>query len=290
VAERTLAEEARELYRLPPAEFVAARNARRAELRASDRELAEAIGELRRPSPAAWLVSRLAEEEPDRIDALVELGDSLRAALANADREALAHLTEQRRDALREVSDAAARIAGEHEVSASRAVLDDVAETLQAAMGDAAAAAAVRSGLLVRALESSGFDPVDLAGAVAVDGEAPPAPRRPRLRAVKDADAELARARAEAAEALDEARSGLADAERALDEHDERTREAREHHDELAAEVERLEAEFSRARRRRDDAASEVRELTGSRGRLTRELERAQDAVARAEERRDRFT
>jgi hypothetical protein len=289
VAGRTLAEEARELYLLPPAAFTAARNARRAELRVSDRGLADEVGTLKRASPAAWLVSALAREEPERIDELVELGGELRAALENADREALARLADARRDALRSATDAAQQVADEHDVSASRAVLDDVAETLQAAIGDAAAESAVRSGLLVRALESSGFDAVDLEGALAVDDGAPATPPRPRLRRVKDPEAELARARREAAEALEEAQARLAEAEdahRAVERRIDATETSRT---ELADEVERLEAELTRARRRLDDASGEVRDATAERTRAERALERARDAVDEAEQRRDRF-
>jgi hypothetical protein len=289
VAGRTLAEEARELYLLPPSAFTAARNARRAELRASDRELADEVGALKRASPAAWLVSALAREEPERIDELVALGGELRAALENADREALARLADARRDALRSATDAAQQLADEHDVSASRAVLDDVAETLQAAMGDAAAESAVRSGLLVRALESSGFDAVDLEGALAVDDGAPATPPRPRLRRVKDPDAELARARREAAEALEEAQARLAEAEETRDAHETRVREAAERHAELSDEVKRLEAELVRMRRELDDASTELREAKAEGARVERALERAQDAVAEAEQRRDRF-
>jgi len=289
VAGRTLAEEARELYLLPPAAFVAARNARRAELRAGDRELADAVGALKRAAPAAWLVSLLAREEPERIDELVALGGELRTALESADREALARLADARRDALRAATGAAEQLAAEHDVTPSRAVLDDLAETLQAAMGDTAAEAVVRSGLLVRALESSGFDPVDLDGALAVDDGAPAAPPRPRLRRVKDPDAELARARHEAAEALAQAEARLADAEEAGHEHDRRMREVETRHAELAEEVERLEAQLARARRRLDDASGELRDTRSERARVDRALERAQDAVAEAEERRDRF-
>jgi hypothetical protein len=289
VAGRTLAEEARELYLLPPAAFTAARNARRADLRASDRGLADEVGALKRASPAAWLVSALAREQPERIDELVALGGELRAALENADREALARLADARRDALRSATDAAQQVADEHDVSASRAVLDDVAETLQAAMGDAAAESAVRSGLLVRALESSGFDAVDLEGALAVDDGAPATPPRPRLRRVKDPDAELARARREAAEALEEAQARLAEAEETRDAHETRVREAAERHAELSDEVKRLEAELVRMRRELDDASTELREAKAEGARVERALERAQDAVAEAEQRRDRF-
>jgi hypothetical protein len=289
VAGRTLAEEARELYELPPAAFTAARNARRAELRETDRALADEVGALKRASPAAWIVSLLAREQPARIDALVGLGDELRSALENADREALARLADARRDALRDAAEAARLLAAEHDVTPSRAVLDDVAETLQAAMGDTGAEAAVRSGLLVRALESSGFDAVDLDGALAVEEGAAAAPPRPRLRRVKDPDAELARARREAAEALDAAQAQLAEADGARRAHDRRVRDAERNHAKLAREVDRLEAQLTRARRDLEDAGGELRDLKSERVRIERAHARAEDAVAEAEQRRDRF-
>src|SRR5690606_41365837 len=51
-----------------------------------------------------------------------------------------------------------------------------------------------------------------------------------RLRRVKDPDAELARARREAAEALEEAQARLAEAEETRDAHETRVREAAERH------------------------------------------------------------
>ncbi|RXZ46147.1 hypothetical protein ESO86_11460, partial [Agromyces binzhouensis] len=56
-----VAEAADALYALVPEEFTAARNARAADARsASEPALAKEIGALRRPSPSAWIVNRLA--------------------------------------------------------------------------------------------------------------------------------------------------------------------------------------------------------------------------------------
>lgn len=290
MAGRGLVEEARALYALPPAEFVAARDARRAELRDSDRPLADELGRLRRAAPAAWLVTVLVSERPELVETLVDLGDELRTALEGGDRAALAELTTRRRALLREASDLGRGLAAEHGVSAGTGVLDAVAETLQAAMGDPAAADAVRSGLLVRALEPSGFDPVDLSDALAVeDGEPAEPERRPRLRRVDDPDAELARARREADEALADATRRLAAAREAQSDHERRTAEAEGRRDELAADVERLEEELTAVRRALAQAERRAREVRGEAIRVERERENAEDAVARATERRARF-
>ena len=289
----TLEDEARALYEVAPAAFVAARNARRAELRASDRDLADAVGELRRASPAAWLASLLVREQPDVLDDLVDLAGRLRAAVDAADREALGTLAEERRAALRQATDLAAQLGEAEGTAPGRAALDGVAATLQAAMGDAGAAAALRSGLLLRALQGSGFDPVDLTDALAVgiDGAAadePPTPR-PRLRRVQDPDAELARARREADEAMAEAEEGARQAIDAALAVEERIADTERLRAELELELDDLQVEVARTRDGLAAARRALRDLEAERTRAARARDRADDVVERARERRARF-
>ncbi|MCG7287485.1 hypothetical protein MHY85_16080 [Cellulomonas sp. ACRRI] len=180
-----LAEVAAGLYGVPPAEFTAARTAAvRAARQDGDRDLARSVGALRKPSSAAAAVNLLVRERADDLAGLLDLGVRLReaqAALAGADLRAL-HAEQQR--AVGAAADAALDLLGG---AAGAAVRGQVEATLRAAMGDPDAAAAVATGLLVRDLFSSGFEPVDVDGAVAVPG-APPlagAPgRRTPMRAV----------------------------------------------------------------------------------------------------------
>lgn len=289
----TLEDEARALYAVPPAAFVAARNARRAELRVTDRGLSDAVGELRRASPAAWLTSLLVSERPDVLDDLVHLARRLRTAVDAADREALGALAEERRKALREATELAAQLGEAEGAAPGRAALDGVAATLQAAMGDAAAAEAVRSGLLLRALQGSGFDPVDLTDAVAVgiDGAAAdePATPRPRLRRVQDPDAELARARREADEAMAEAEEAARLAVDTALAVEERIADTERMRAELEQELEDLQVEVARTRDGLAAARRALRDLDAERIRATRARERADDVVERARERRARF-
>lgn len=181
------------------------------------------------------------------------------------------------------------------DVNPNTVALDGVAATLQAAMGDASAAAAVRSGLLLRALQGSGFDPVDLTDALAVDvvggeTEAAPPAARPRLRRVKDPDEELARARREADEALAEAKteaSRAVDAALALEQ---QIVDADRVRAELEQELEDLQVELARTRDGLTSARRELRELESERARATRARERADDALERARERQARFS
>jgi hypothetical protein len=285
--------EAKALYLVPPAGFVAARNARRAELKSTDRELADAVGELRRASPAAWLTTALVREHPDVLDELEALAGRLRAAVDAADREALADLAEQRREALRQATLLATDVGEAEGATPNRAALDGVAATLQAAMGDAAAAAAVRSGLLLRALQGSGFDPVDLTDALAVPvaggAEDEPPRARPKLRRVQDPDAELARARREAGEAMEDAEAEARRAGDAALRLEQQIVDADRIRTELEQELEDLQVELARTRDGLTAARRELRELESERTRAIRARDRADDAVERARERRARF-
>lgn len=211
-----LQSEADALYGVPPDEFTAARNARVAEL-ASDRELAARVKSLKRPAPAAWVVNLLARERGGELEGAFELGAELRAAHADLDRAAITRLAAERRRLIGSLARAGAELATAAGRPVSSAVIEAVAGTLEAGMADGDAADAIRTGRLVRALESIGFDAVDLAESVAAPEAGSPAARpkpvRPTPRPVTDPDAELARARREADEVVREAERDVAAAE-----------------------------------------------------------------------------
>lgn len=198
-----LAEVARELYAGPPAEFVAARNARAAEVRrAGDRALATRVKALPKPSAPAWAVGLLAREEPGELDALGELGAELRVAQASANPVELRALGRRRRELAAALTRTAARLAEERGVPLSAAAQEQVELTWQAVVIEPTAERAVRSLLLVRTLEPGDLGGVALDGALAVpvdvgrededadDAPAPPPRRRSRLRAVPQEQAE----------------------------------------------------------------------------------------------------
>lgn len=156
---------ARELLLVAPADFVAERTARQRAARKDDRDLAAAIGKLRKPAPAAWVIDLLANE--GALDEAVDLGPAIREAQANADPGAIRKLRQQRASVVDALAQAGVDLASDAGHPATPAVLDQVRATIEAAMADPHAGAAVRSGLLVRPLESAGFDDVDLDGALA---------------------------------------------------------------------------------------------------------------------------
>ncbi|WP_104168520.1 hypothetical protein [Arthrobacter sp. SX1312] len=281
-----LTERAGALYVLPLDRFTAARNAAAKEAaKDGDRDLAAALRSLPKPSSAAWLVNVLVDRRRGEVEQVLDLAASLREAQASPDRARLHALGQQRQRLLsavaRQALDAAAEVG--HDVGP--AALPGVEQTLRAALADPAAAAAVLTGRLVRPLEASGWDPVDLDGAVA-GPFTPPAtasgpaagtegtggdrggaaqPRKASARQRKEAEAGLAAAR----EALADARDRLAAAARAS----ERIGVRR---DGLTASVEDLEERLGALRR-------ELADLDGERSALVRETEAAARAVEEAE-------
>lgn len=160
---------AEELYSLLPGDFTATRNAKAKEANQSgDKDLGKQIRGLPKPSMAAWLVNMLVRRRAEEIDGLLELGASLRQAQENLDQKQLRDLAGQRHELLSALVERARSLADDLDQNVSDAVADDVEQTLHAAMADVDAADAVASGMLTRALASTGWDPVDLEGAVAV--------------------------------------------------------------------------------------------------------------------------
>lgn len=162
-----LAEVAEELYGLDPGEFTTVRNDRAAALRAEDRALSDRVKQLRKPTTSAWVVNLLVRHEADQMTQMLDVGEALRQAAADLDADAMRELARQRRRLVNAVAGEGRRLAREHGTRISEQVLRQVEDTLQAAMIDADAAAAVRTGLLLDALNPAGVGSLKVATAVA---------------------------------------------------------------------------------------------------------------------------
>ena len=195
------------LYALPPEEFTAARDQEAKQ--ADSAYLRKAITSLRKPTAAAHAVNRLVRHRTADMNALLALGDELRAAMSSDPAE-VRRLTDERRKL----------IAGLLDPDLSAAVREEVSATLEAATADPDLAAEVRAGRLTKPLQYVGFGS---AMPMAKKEPAPPEPS-PDLTAARDRVLELsgiaddAQRRYEAAvKTATEARSILeaAEAERA---------------------------------------------------------------------------
>jgi hypothetical protein len=224
------------LYREHPDGFVAARNAIAKDLRAAgDREAADRVAKLRRPSAAAWLLNRVALTAPDLLDAFAKAASKLeeaqRRALEGEDEGAAGWraAAARERDAVRAVVDAAesgAKDAG-HPPTARAADLVD--ETLRAASADPELRERVVGGRVER--EQS-------VATIGTLGVSPP-PRRGRAR--KDADPKK-RDAAQARRELKRLERQLADAEA-------REERLRARVDDAAEALRREQAELAEAKR-----------------------------------------
>lgn len=168
----TLQEAATELYRAQPGDFVNRREALTKQARSEgDRTLAQRIKAMRRPTVAAWVLNTLVQEESPTLSDLLTVGAQLRAAQAMLDRDAMKELTARRQAGERAVVEEAVARFAERGEKLTPVTVTEVENTLRAAVADPAAAAAVGSGQLVRALSYAGFGEVDLTSATAVPAE-----------------------------------------------------------------------------------------------------------------------
>ncbi|MHC3367490.1 hypothetical protein ACYAFX_08825 [Rhodococcus aetherivorans] len=252
-----------ELYGLDPGEFTAARSEHVARAReAGDRELAAAVGRLRKPTVSAWLVNMLVREKSEEVTALLGLGDALRSAQRQLSGSELRRLSTQRRRVIGALEKTAARLAAEHGRRASEAALREVGQTLHAALADADLAEQVRGA----ARGAPGLQRLRPGGAVGrpapparTDTEADEAERTRRAAALETAVAEAEAARNTA----DEAQSVAARARAAVEE--------------LDGHVARLREELSRVEQRREFARRTARSAD-------EDAAKAEDAARQAEE------
>lgn len=151
-----LASAVAQLYGAAPEAFTE----RRAELAAAarsagDRAAAKAIGALRRPTRAAWVVNQLARTDPSAPGKLAELAGALRAAQEAGHGPRLRELSAARGALVDALTAQALTTAGLPDPPPSLRL--EVSETLTAALADPEVAAGFAAGTLTRAAQWSGF-------------------------------------------------------------------------------------------------------------------------------------
>ncbi|MEV1290971.1 hypothetical protein [Pseudonocardia sp. NPDC049635] len=289
------------LYRVPPEDFVAARDELVAEARAAgDRAAAREIAAFKRPTRAAWLTNLLAAEAPDEVAGLLDLAGPLAAAQQSLDGAALRRVSAQRSKLLGSLSRRAAQLGRAAGRRIEPALERAVRVVLESALADDGLAARVRSGRVVRVERHSGFGPLaassepeqETPGAPAASQPPPPARTRSdqlsRKRSTvqhRERERDTARSRersrererarqekalADAEEHLERARLAAHDAARERDDTRERAAAAVERRADAHRRVDELRAELDRAR----SAAAAA-------DRAARSAERAADEAAR---------
>ncbi|MXQ75900.1 hypothetical protein GSM98_06910 [Rhodococcus rhodochrous] len=263
------------LYGLDPGDFVAARSEFAAQAReAGDRELTAAIGRLRKPTVAAWMVNLLARERADELAALLDIGAALRTAQRRLSGSEMRKLSEQRRRVVAALERDAGRLAADRGRTVSESALREVGRTLNAALSDPDIGEQVRQGRLDAIVESDGFGDLSAMPLTVVrggseendkddrtaagksartsKGEREPTEREKAAQAAREAEIDEAAAALDSAHnAAEEAREAASAAEQELARHEEEVAE-------LRAKLEHAEQQRTFARRAAAEAKKRV--------------------------------
>jgi DNA repair exonuclease SbcCD ATPase subunit len=155
---RELDEIAAELYGLRPDDFAAARDEQVRKARAEGRPpLARELTRLRRPTQSAWLINLLWRDQRDGMEQLLQLGEDLGRAQAQASGPELLRLTARRRELEAALMRGARALAEDAGVTVTASMEREAQETLAAALAVAAVANEVRTGRLVKPAAYAGF-------------------------------------------------------------------------------------------------------------------------------------
>lgn len=294
----TVAEVADELYGLAPAEFVAARDEQARAARAGgQRDEAAAIRKLARPTASAWLVNQLSRQVPDQVRRLAAVAEALADAQRSLAGDRLRELSAERRQVIADLVPAAEAIARQAGQPASANVLGEVRATLEAAVADAGAREAVRSGRLTRALNYAGLGEVDLTEALALpdqsgghgDGRALREPaQRDRTRGDTAIPEAALREAAVHDAALHEAEATAADLDRALAEADQHQHAVEEQRQFLRRRIEQLEDELTQTRTQASQLTKDAQRAGRAREVAARRAERASRDLAKARQKASR--
>jgi hypothetical protein len=293
------------LYSLDPDEFTSERNEAAKRLKAEgDKDGAEAVKGLRKPTAVAWAVNQLPRRAPKLVDALLDAGASLRsaqrAALSGSAKGGLREATQERRAAVPALVDEAAAVFRDAGRNPAPHV-DSVRLTLEAASSDEVVGELLQAGRFAKEVEpSSGLGDVSgfevLAGglASATSGGLAATPTMATSSAAAGATASRSPAKegsaASRAKASSQRKDSAADArvrerqqakvakaENAVMAARDVARAARADATAAAKEADRLERELETARRRADRAAAAA-------ARASAKVEEAERALAKAQE------
>jgi hypothetical protein len=268
----SLEQVADELYGLPPGEFTEARDALVKRLRADkERDLANQVKGLRRPTVAAWSLNQLVRNRRKDVGALLAAGEELREAqeqlVGGGDRSAFQRAAAKERELVAKLARDAASLAAEAGVGSSQGLEEKLISTLHAAALDEETAAELGAGRVLRERQAvAGFG----GGFDVAPAPSKPAPKRAKqAKPPKEDAAKKERAAAAEAKAREELSTARLEERKAGRERD------------TAAKATARAAE--RARKAEERAAETARRLDEAR----EELEEAQDQERAATERHE---
>jgi hypothetical protein len=224
--ETELERELDRLNELPLGEFTAARDESAKRLRAEgQRDLADQVKQLRKPTVAVWIVNQLARDRALDVQRLLKAGEALAKSQAGvASGSAADTFAEARREeqhALERLAGAARELAERESVGPSG--IERAIQTLRAASLTAEGRELLKRGRLAEELEPPGFDALT-PGTLLKRTTKPATPAKPkddradRRRALKEARERASQLRTAERELVKAARAAQREAERAENE------------------------------------------------------------------------
>ena len=276
------------LYGVPLDEFVHDRDELAKRLRREgEREAAEQVKKLRKPSAGAWALNQAVRRRRKETDALLAAGERLRAAheslMSGGDQAELRDAMREERGLASALADCAEAIASETGKSGP-ALRERVRSTLHAAAVDEEAREELAKGRFVREREAVGLGPFAGAPVMPAKGRpkgdrAPAKGRKGGRAAAGDGAASAARAKERSAAEREKAaererREQLAEAQRAVEEAQAALEEAEATHAGAASELQAAREAVGAAEDAEREARAVARERRRAVGKLERELER----------------
>jgi hypothetical protein len=251
-----------DLYGLPLGDFTKARNDLARRLRKEgQRDEADAVKALRKPTAPAWALNQLARRRPKDVEQLLAAGKELREAhealLAGGDRAALPRASAQERELVDRLARGASAVAAEAGTAGTAALDEKIRGTLHAAALDEETASELESGRLVREREAVGMFG-------AGDAEVKEA-RKPKTAAKPSEDAQSRDLKRQLAAARSE------------------EQQAERQHATAAKAAERARTRAAEAQQRADEARATMREAERQEKDAAKAHQRAAGAVAAAE-------
>jgi hypothetical protein len=270
-----------ELYGLPPGDFTEARDALVKQLRADkERELANEVKALRKPTLAAWALNQLVRNRRKDVDKLLAAGKELRKAqeklVASGDRAGFQRAAAKERELVAQLARDAAALAAEAGEGSSQGLEEKLAATLHAASLDEEMAGELAAGRVLRERQPvAGFGGLELA----------PQPAKPPRKSAKPAKADKEdaqrreREQADEAEAREELQAARLEERKAGRERDAAAKAAAR----AAERAAKAEERAAEAGRRLDEAREELEAAKRQEREADERYEKATEAVDAAE-------
>ena len=278
----SLEQVADELYGLPPGEFTEARDALVKRLRADkERDLANQVKGLRRPTVAAWALNQLVRNRRKDVGALLAAGEELREAqeqlVGGGDRSAFQRAAAKERELVAKLARDAASLAAEAGVGSSQGLEEKLISTLHAAALDEETAAELGAGRVLREHQAvAGFG----GGFDVAPAPSKPAPKRAKqAKPPKEDAAKKERVAAAEAKAREELSAARLEERKAGRERDTAAKAAAR----AAERARKAEERAAETARRLDEAREELEEAQDQERAATERHESAVAAVAAAE-------